>query len=66
MRSAQVLQADGVDKYANALFLEHEVRLFALLLERKAVLKSRATAAGYGNAQHEIGIAFLDNEIPHL
>ncbi len=64
--AAQILQTDRVDQHAHAVLFDDEIVRIAQFLERESVLESRAAAAGDRDAQHQVGVAFLEDQIAHL
>src|SRR5580704_604546 len=64
--TAQVLHAHGIDDELHALVLDAGVAVLELLIELKAVLQPRATAALHEYPQHELGIALATDKVPDL
>jgi hypothetical protein len=57
------LQAERIDEQRDAVAIERQVVLGALLVEGEAVLETRAAAAADVDAQLERGVAFLGDEL---
>src|SRR2546422_567832 len=64
--SYQYLVGAEIDEQHDAVLFHHGVVLVLHLVEGKAVLETRAAAAGDEHAQLELGIAFLVDQLPDL
>src|SRR5690606_22855759 len=62
----QVLQAQRVDQQGDAVALHRDVVLGLVLIELEAVLEARTATAGDVDAQLEVGIAFLADQLADL
>src|SRR5699024_10139317 len=56
----------GVDKQRHALFADLHVIVVDMVVERKAILKTAAAAAGNMHSQFQIGVAFFLDQFPYL
>ena len=62
----QVLQAQRIDQQHRAVAFHRDVVLGLLFVEFEAVLEARAATAGNVDAQLEIGVAFLADQLADL
>src|SRR5690348_10713200 len=63
LRATDVVDAEVVDQDLDALVVDHEVVLAALVVEGHAVLHPGATAAGNEDAESQPGVGFLGEQV---